>query len=155
MNSKSLVSIAATAVLMCIAVGVVYLIGCNIEQAHWVKGIKLAEWQSIYLKVLSITGFLVFLSNLIWVVRSSTANPFDSAGHVDMRPTWLLLTMLAIAESIGVPLIMNAMDFIPHLYFLNIVIGAVVFVLVYYVCSIFGSAENFKFAPIGAGIIRK
>lgn len=153
-SSKMIMFVVISLAVMAISIGLVYFLGGVVEEHFWVKGIKVEEWQSLYLKVVGITGGLVCLSSIIWIVRSSLMPSVTVAGHADPRPLWIILFVLSIAESLIVPFGLTFAGYIPHLHFANIILSAFIFMLGFYFVTVFGTPDKFKFAPLGASALR-
>lgn len=138
-----------------VATILVYFLGCTIEEHFWVKGIKQADWQAIYLKVVGINGILVFLASIGWVIKSHTTPAVTANGQSDPRPFWIVMLMVAIAVSLIVPFGLTFAGFIPHLHIVNILVSTLIFALVHYFVTVFSTPDKFKYAPLGAGVFRR
>lgn len=153
-KGKMFLSLLISLVAVVIVIAAMYFLGSVIEERFWVKGIKLAEWQSLYMKVLLATGACVFISCAIWIVRTFTMNTLTANGQADPRPMWIGLFVLSIAEALIIPFICSATGYIPHLHIINIAVGAILMVLAFYFTTVFGTPDKFKYAPLGASSLR-
>lgn len=155
MTNKMVPSIIISLFAIVIGVIMVYFIGCQIEESFWVKGMKQAEWQSLYLREVCVTGLLVELCSLGWIIRTYTMpSVTEDGGDVFPRPLWIGLFVLAMIFSVGAPFFCTVLSVLPHLHVFNILLSFVLFVVIHYFVTVFCTPNIFKYAPIGAGVLR-
>lgn len=147
-NNKMGMFIVISLFSSAIAIAAAYFIGSPVELQFWEKGIKIAEWKSIYLKVVGINGLLVAISSIIWVVYNNISERYTSAGERSFRSVWIMLLMLSVVECIAVPFGLTISGYIPHICVANIGISFVLFMLAFYITTVFGTRSDNSEDPI-------
>lgn len=136
---------------------VVYFLGGVVEESMGTWGaMDIGEWDEIYQKSVAITGILSMLCAMAWSGRVYNMDTLDSFGNrVNPRGYWVMLFLASLVISLAVPFVIKMMapsDY--HLHMLNILLGAGLFLLTFFLVTVVGTPSKFKYAPVGAELIR-
>lgn len=154
MTNKMVPSIILSVFAFVIAIVIVYFLGGVIEESFWVKGMKIDQWKALLMKEVAVTGVLMALCAITWIVRTYTMDTITEKGQANPRPLWIMLFLVAAAISLVVPFSFTVLGLIPHLHVFNILASGAIFTITYYFVTVFCTPVVFQYAPLGASAIR-
>ena len=153
LTAVQIAAILAVTALMCV---IIYYAGSGISGpslANASGNMPYPTWRANYFKIVYTTGIISGLMLLLWHIISRFSLKISRAKYVGKRSLWSMFGALSLLTCIAAPKLLANLYKIQINAVITTLFIVCLFIIGYWVCSIFTTPRAYKYTPVGASLI--